>query len=33
MHGTVEAQNRIPHGLIIHIRLPLARLSVAPRFA
>jgi len=33
MHGTVEAQNRIPHGLIIHIRLPLARLPVAPRFA
>lgn len=33
MHGTIEAQNRIPHGLIIHIRLPLARLPVAPRFA
>jgi signal transduction histidine kinase len=28
MHGTIEAQNRIPRGLIIHIRLP-----VAPRFA
>jgi two-component system sensor histidine kinase ChvG len=28
MHGSIEAQNRIPRGLIIHIRLP-----VAPRFA
>jgi two-component system sensor histidine kinase ChvG len=28
MYGTIEAQNRIPRGLIIHIRLP-----VAPRFA
>ena len=28
MHGTIEAENRTPRGLTIHIRLP-----VAPRFA
>jgi signal transduction histidine kinase len=24
MYGTIEAENRTPHGLIVHIRLPIA---------
>jgi two-component system sensor histidine kinase ChvG len=24
MGGTIEAENRTPHGLVVHVRLPLA---------
>ncbi len=30
MHGTIEAENREPQGLIVHIRLPMTPRVVSP---